>query len=77
MNINEVDADVLRPIFQARVMLAKTTEEEAIANAIIERTLVLDWIKSNSRAEKSFLWFCDYFDFEPSAVRRAIQEKRK
>jgi hypothetical protein len=77
MASNDVDIDVLRSVFASRCQLAKKTEEEAAAEAIAELQATMAWVKSNSRAEKSFLWFCDEFDLEPSAVRRAIQEKRK
>lgn len=77
MSSNDVDIDVLRSVFASRCQLAKMTEEEAAAGAIAELHATQAWVKSNSRQEKSFLWFCDEFDLEPSAVRRAIQERRK
>jgi hypothetical protein len=59
------------------VQLAKKTEEEVAADAIRELRLALAWVKSPAVKQGSFLWFCDEFDLEPTAVRRAIQEKRK
>lgn len=70
------DRDVMTAIFAARVSLAKKTEDEAAAEARVEHQRCLAWIASNSQKEKSFLWFCDSYDLDPSAVRRAIQEKR-
>jgi hypothetical protein len=72
----DVDLDVLRSVFISRVQLAKRTEEEAGEDAKIEHRRCLAWVKSNSRAERSFLWYCEHFDLEPDAVRRAIQEKK-
>lgn len=76
MNGVDVDLDVLRSIFASRVQLAKRTEEEAGDDARAEWRRCQAWVKSSSAKEKSFLWFCDSFDLEPSAVRRAIEEKR-
>lgn len=75
MNGVDVDLDVLRSIFASRVQLAKRTEEEAGEDAKVEHRRCVAWVKSNSRAEKSFIWFCDSFDLEPDAVRRAIINK--
>jgi hypothetical protein len=72
----DVDLDILRSIFASRVQLAKRTEEEAGEDAKAEWRRCQAWVKSNSAKEKSFVWFCDYFEFEPDAVRRAIVEKR-
>jgi hypothetical protein len=74
---NDVDIDVLRSIFKSRCQLAKKTPEEVTEDALRELDMALAWIKSNTTREGSFLWMCDEFDLEPSAVRRAIQEKRK
>jgi hypothetical protein len=70
------DREVLAAVFAARVGLAKKTEEEAVAGARAEHALTLMWVASNSQREKSFNWFCDEFDLDAGAVRRAIQEKR-
>ena len=70
------DREVLSAVFASRVGLAKKTEEEAAAEAVAEHKRCIAWIASNSQREKSFLWFCDSFDLDPGAVRRAIQEKR-
>jgi hypothetical protein len=76
IGISDPDHELLQAVFEARVRLAKRTEEEAAEDARTEHRACVVWVKSNARAEKSFLWFCDYFDFEPDAVRRAIQEKK-
>jgi hypothetical protein len=73
----KTDRDVLASVFAARVTTAKKTEEEVAAEAILELKKALAWIKSSSKAEGSFLWFCDEFDLDPAVVRKAIQEKRK
>ena len=75
--IDTVDVDILRGIFASRVKLAKKTHEEAVADAIVEWEITQKWIKSESEKEGSFRWFCDEFDLDIGAVRRAIREKRK
>lgn len=72
-----VDVQVLQATFAARVRLAKESREDAIALAADEWDKTQKWVASESRKAGSFLWFCDEFDLEPSAVRRAIKEKRK
>lgn len=72
-----MDVDILRGIFASRVKLAKKTREEAVADALAEWDVTQRWVKSESEKEGSFRWFCDEFDLEISAVRRAIREKRK
>ena len=72
-----VDREVLAAIFASRVALAKKTEDEAVAEVREEHRRVLAWVASQSQKEKSFRWFCDFFDLPDDAVRRAIQEKRK
>lgn len=70
------DRDVLAAVFAARVALAKKTEDEAAVDARDEHRRCVAWVYNNSQKEKSFTWFCDEFDLDASAVRRAIQEKR-
>lgn len=71
-----VDREVLASIFASRVALCKKTEDEAVANARIEHQRAVAWAKSSSQKQGSFLWMCDEFDLDASAVRRAIAEKR-
>lgn len=73
MNDNAIDRETLAAIFASRVGLAKRSEDEAAADARVEHQKTVKWIASNSRAEKSFLWFCDEFDLDGGAVRRAIE----
>jgi hypothetical protein len=73
----EVDKQVLAATFAARVRLAKLSEDEATAEAQLEWYRTQKWIVSTSMRPGSFLWFCDEFDLDASAVRRAIKEKRK
>jgi hypothetical protein len=73
----DADHDTLAIIFRSRVMLAKKTEDEAAEDAREEHRRTLRWIESTATREGSFLWLCDEFDLEPTAVRRGIQEKRK
>lgn len=73
----DVDRQTLAAVFASRCQLAKKSEEEAAAEAILELRKTMAWLKSSALREGSFLWFCDEFDLEPSAVRKAIQEKRK
>ena len=77
MNLNEVDRETLASIFASRVSLAKRTEDEAAKDARLEHQKTLKWVASPATREGSFLWFCDEFDLDPSAVRRAIKERRK
>jgi hypothetical protein len=70
------DREVLAAVFASRVSLAKKTEDEAAEDARVEHRRSVAWIASSAKKEASFLWFCDYFDLDPGAVRRAIQEKR-
>lgn len=76
-NLPEADRAVLAGIFASRVSMAKMTEDEAAAQARAEHKKTLTWIKSESVAMRSFRWFCDLFDMDHTAVRRAIAEKRK
>jgi hypothetical protein len=76
MTDQQVDKEVLAAVFAARVQLAKKTEVEVVSEARREYATCVVWVNSNSQKEKSFLWFCDEFDLDPGAVRRAIQEKR-
>lgn len=73
----EIDREVLAAVFASRVALAKKTPDQAAEDARKEHARVTAWIASNSRAEKSFLWFCTEFDLAADAVRRAISEQRK
>lgn len=70
------DREILAAVFASRVSLAKKTEDQAAEEARLEHRRTLAWVASNSQKEKSFLWFCDEFDLDASAVRRAIEEKR-
>jgi hypothetical protein len=64
--------------FSWRVMLAKLPNDDAVSRfAISEAKSAREWITSASTAEGSFLWCCDYYDMEPSAVRRAVIERNK
>jgi len=74
---NTVDANVLRAVFAARVSLAKLTKAEAVAHAEDEWEKTQRWVMSNSTKEASFIWFCQEFDLDESAVLRAIRERRK
>ena len=76
MNVNEVDRETLAAIFASRVSLAKRTEDEAAEDARAEHVKTMKWIASPAKAEKSFLWFCDEFELDAGAVRRAIREKK-
>jgi hypothetical protein len=72
----DADKDTLAIIFRSRVMLAKKTEDEAAEEAREEHRRTIKWIASSAVRKGSFLWLCDEFDLEPSAVRRGIQEKK-
>lgn len=70
------DREVLAAVFASRVALAKKTADEAAADARVEHQRTVAWVASNSQKEASFAWFCDEFDLDAGAVRRAILEKR-
>lgn len=72
----QVDKEVLAAVFASRVQLAKKTLEDALSDARLEWERNLLWVASNSQKEQSFVWFCDEFDLDASAVRRAIQERK-
>jgi hypothetical protein len=73
----DADKETLAAIFASRVALAKKSLEEAIEEITRDYEHTKTWVSSQSQKEGSFLWFCDVFDLEPDAVRRAIKEKRK
>lgn len=73
----EADIDVLRAVFASRVATAKLTVHEAVQQAEGDWQRTQLWVLSKSEKKGSFLWFCDFFDLEPDAVRRAIREKRQ
>ena len=75
--VGEVERAVLSGIFASRVSLAKLSAEEAVEQAKVEHKKTLAWVASDSVKVRSFKWFCDLFDLEHTAVRRAIQERRK
>lgn len=67
-----MDREILATVFASRISLAKKTEDQAAEDAREEHRRVLAWIKSPSMKEKSFLWYCDIFDLDSGAVRRAV-----
>ena len=71
------DHGILAATFAARVQLAKESEDECVGKARLEWQRTQKWVASESHREGSFLWFCEEFDLDPSAVRRAIKERRK
>lgn len=76
MNASEMDRETLAAVFASRVALAKRTPEQAQADALLEHQRTEAWVKSPSTKEASFLWFCDEFDLDAGAVRKAIRERR-
>lgn len=73
--MKDTDAEVLGAIFAARVQLAKRTEEEVVQAAVLELLAAVLWVGSSAKREGSFLWFCNEFDLDASAVRRAIRDR--
>lgn len=76
MSADNVDVQILQATFAARVQLAKKSEDEAVGDAKVEWERTQRWVNSASHKDGSFLWFCEEFDLEPSAVRRAIKERK-
>ena len=72
-----IDRETLSAIFASRVKLAKKSLDQAREDATLEYHRTQEWVKSNSQKEGSFLWMCDEFDLDASAVRRAIRERRE
>jgi hypothetical protein len=73
----DMGREVLAAVFASRVSLAKKTEAQAEAAARTEHRHARAWVASNDHKEGSFIWFCDEFDLEHTAVRRAINERKK
>jgi hypothetical protein len=73
----DADKETLAALFASRVALAKKSLAEAIEEITRDYENTKTWVASQSQKEGSFLWFCDVFELEPDAVRRAIKEKRK
>ena len=72
----DADRETLAAIFASRVSLAKKTEDEAAADARLDWRRTQAWVKSPATKRGAFLDLCDEFDIEPSAVRRAIAERK-
>jgi len=73
---NNPDNTVLASVFASRVALAKMPVHEAVQQAEQEWHKTQIWVASKSEREGSFNWFCDMFDMDASAVRRAIKERK-
>lgn len=73
--LTAVDREVLSAVFASRITLARKSKEDALAEAVQEHARAGSWIKSNTRKEGSFLWFCEQFGIEPSAVRMTLEKK--
>ena len=71
-----MDPEEYRKRFAERAVLAKLTEEEAVAATRKEWAAVQRWVASDSTKPGSFLHACDTFDIEPDAARRAIRERK-
>lgn len=67
----------MREWFAERALLAKMTLRQALAQTRQEWHLIQEWVASDSNAKASFNWYCEFFDMEPSAVRRAIETRAK
>jgi hypothetical protein len=69
---SRMDREVLAATFQARVKLARQERGAAAKEADTEWLANRTWFSSSNKAPGSFLWFCDAFDLEPSAVRKQV-----
>lgn len=74
MDVTKVDREVLAAVFASRVSLAKKTEDQAVADVRLEWAKARAWVfsKASENKQGTFLWMCDFFDLEPTAVRRTI-----
>lgn len=70
------ERETLAAIFASRVKLAKQTLEQAVDAATADYVRTVAWIKSSRTQEGSFLWFCDLFDLDAGAVRKAIKDRK-
>lgn len=70
-----MDREVQAAVFASRVALCKKTEQQVHDDAVVEWKKALKWLAAKTDKEGSFLWFCDTFDLEPSAVRRAVEKR--
>ena len=77
MSLIDHDRETLAAVFASRVALAKKSEEQAVEESKLDWARAVKWVSFKDDKEGSFLWFCDYFDLEASAVRRAIEKGRK
>lgn len=68
-----IDRETLSAIFESRIKLAKMTQAQAVLEASGEWVRTQSWIRSPSKQEGSFLWFCNEFDLAADAVRTAIE----
>jgi hypothetical protein len=68
---------MLAHTFAERMLLGKQTRAYAQEHAGLEWDAVDKWLQSESRRVGSFFWYCDEFDMDPGAVRRAVRESRK
>lgn len=75
-SLSDEEITKLAAIFEHRQRLLKMTEDEAAEEARLEHRRAVKWYAAKGEKAGSFVWFCDVFGHEPSAVRRAIQEKR-
>ena len=73
----DLDRETLAAIFTARITITKKTPDEAAEDARNEHASCIKWMRSSSMKEGSYLWFCDEFDLDPGAVRKAVKERQK
>jgi len=76
MTPDNEDIARLAAVFENRVKLAKMTEDEAAEEVRLEHRRVLKWLDAKTEKQGSFLWFCDVFELDAGAVRKAIAERR-
>lgn len=72
----DVDRDTLAALFASRVQLVKKTEDEAAQEARLEHRKAVRWIASDTLKKYGFRWYCDEFELDPGAVRKAIDERK-
>ena len=71
-----VDREVLASVFAARCAIARKPREAAMKEAGEEWDRTVRWIDSKARGQGSFLDWCDEFDLDAGAVRKAIAKAR-
>jgi len=70
------DIAKLAAVFANRVRILKLTEDEVAEEARQDHRRFVKWLAAKTEKQGSFAWFCDVFDLDAGAVRKAIAERK-